>query len=54
MGGSNGTPFRESDHVESIHSRTALRQQFYAAPWRGSIGGWILERFEKAVGLKLT
>ena len=53
MGGSDAALFRESDNLESIYARAALRQ-FYGALWRGSIEGWTLERFEKATGLKLT
>ena len=53
MGGSDAALFRESDNLESLYARTALRQ-FYGALWRGSIEGWTLERFEKATGLKLT
>ncbi len=53
MGGSDAVLFRESDNLESLYARAALRQ-FYGALWRGSIEGWNLERFEKATGLKLT
>ncbi len=53
MGGSDAALFRESDNLESLYARAALRQ-FYGALWRGSIEGWTLERFEKATGLKLT
>ena len=53
MGGSDAALFRESDNLESVYARAALRQ-FYGALWRGSIAGWTLERFEKATGLKLT
>jgi len=53
MGGSDAALFRESDNLESVYARAALRQ-FYGALWRGSIEGWNLERFEKATGLKLT
>ena len=53
MGGGDAALFRESDNLESIYARAALRQ-FYGALWRGSIEGWNLERFEKATGLKLT
>ena len=53
MGGSDAALFRESDNLESLYARAALRQ-FYGALWRGSIEGWNLERFEKATGLKLT
>ncbi len=53
MGGSDAALFRESDNLESVYAKAALRQ-FYGALWRGSIEGWNLERFEKATGLKLT
>ena len=53
MGGSDAALFRESDNLESVYARAALRQ-FYGALSRGSIKGWTLERFEKATGLKLT
>ena len=53
MGGSDAALFRESDNLESLYAKAALRQ-FYGALWRGSIQGWTLERFEKATGLKLT
>ena len=53
MGGSDAALFRESDNLESVYAKAALRQ-FYGALWRGSIQGWNLERFEKATGLKLT
>ena len=53
MGGSDAALFRESDNLESVYARAALRQ-FYGALWRGSIEGWNLDRFEKATGLKLT
>ena len=53
MGGSDAALFRESDNLESLYARAALRQ-FYGALWRGSIEGWTLERFEKATGLKLA
>ncbi len=53
MGGSDAALFRESDNLESVYAKAALRQ-FYGALWRGSIKGWNLERFEKSTGLKLT
>ncbi len=53
MGGKDAALFRESDNLESVYARAALRQ-FYGALWRGSIEGWTLERFETATGLKLT
>ena len=53
MGGSDAALFRESDNLESVYAKAALRQ-FYGALWHGSIQGWNLERFEKSTGLKLT
>ena len=53
MGGSDATLFRESDNLESLYAKAALRR-FYLALWRGDIAGWPLERFEDATGLKLT
>ncbi len=53
MGGSDATLFRESDNLESLYAKAALRR-FYLALWRGDIDGWPLERFEEATGLKLT
>ncbi len=53
MGGSDATLFRESDNLESVYAKAALRR-FYTALWRGDIPGWPLERFEDATGLKLT
>ncbi|MDE0032223.1 MAG: strawberry notch family protein [Deltaproteobacteria bacterium] len=53
MGGSDATLFRESDNLESVYARAALRR-FYLALWRGDISGWSLGRFEDATGLKLT
>ncbi len=53
MGGSDATLFRESDNLESLYAKAALRR-FYLALWRGDIPGWPLERFEDATGLKLT
>ena len=53
MGGSDATLFRESDNLESLYAKAALRR-FYLALWRGNIGGWPLARFEDATGLKLT
>ncbi len=45
--------FRESDNLESVYARAALRQ-FYSALWRGSLPGWPIDRFEDATGLKLV
>ncbi len=53
MGGSDATLFRESDNLESLYAKAALRR-FYLALWRGDIAGWPLQRFEDATGLKLT
>ena len=53
MGGSNATLFRESDNLESLYAKAALRR-FYLALWAGNIAGWPLQRFEDATGLKLT
>ena len=53
MGGSDATLFRESDNLESLYAKAALRR-FYLALWRGDITGWPLQRFEDATGLKLT
>ena len=53
MGGSDAALFRESDNLESVYARAALRR-FYLALWTGNIAGWSLERFEDATGLKLT
>ncbi len=52
MGGSDATLFRESDNLESLYAKAALRR-FYLALWSGNIPGWPLERFEEATGLKL-
>ncbi len=53
MGGGDATLFRESDNLESVYARAALRR-FYLALSCGHIDGWPLERFEDATGLKLT
>ena len=53
MGGSDATLFRESDNLESLYAKAALRR-FYLALWRGDIVDWPLARFEEATGLKLT
>ncbi len=52
MGGDR-TLFRESDNLESLYARTALRQ-FYGALWLGLIEGWTVERFQDATGLKIV
>ena len=52
MGG-DATLFRESDNLESLYAKAALRQ-FYGALWLGRIPGWSVDRFEKATGLKLA
>ncbi len=53
MGGSDAALFRESDNLESVYARAALRQ-FYSALWRGSIEGWNVERFQASTGLKIV
>ena len=53
MGGDGQALFRESDNLESLYAKTALRR-FYIALWRGNIPGWSLDRFEDATGLKLV
>ena len=53
MGSGDQALFRESDNLESIYARAALRR-FYIALWRGNIPGWSLDRFEDATGLKLV
>ncbi len=53
MGGRDATLFRESDNLESVYARAALRR-FYLALSHGNIPGWPLGRFEDAAGLKLT
>ena len=52
MGGGQSL-FRESDNLESVYAKAALRQ-FYGSLWLGRIGGWTPERFEDATGLKLS
>ena len=53
MGSGDQALFRESDNLESIYAKAALRR-FYIALWRGHIEGWSLDRFEDATGLKLV
>ena len=53
MGGSDAALFRESDNLESVYARAALRR-FYLALSCGNIPGWPLGRFEDATGLRLT
>ncbi len=53
MGGDDQALFRESDNLESLYAKAALRQ-FYGALWLGRISGWSVDRFEKATGLKLA
>ena len=53
MGGSDAALFRESDNLESVYARAALRQ-FYSALWRGSIEGWNAERFQDSTGLRIV
>ncbi|MCY4548399.1 MAG: strawberry notch family protein, partial [Defluviicoccus sp.] len=52
MGGDQAL-FRESDNLESLYAKAALRQ-FYMALHRGAIEGWSLADFEEATGLKLV
>ena len=44
MGGDDQALFRESDNLESLYAKAALRR-FYIAIWRGNIPGWSLEPF---------
>ena len=53
MGSGDQALFRESDNLESIYAKAALRR-FYIALWRVHIEGWSLDRFEDATGLKLV
>ena len=53
MGGGDQALFRESDNLESLYAKAALRQ-LYMALWRGAIDGWSLADFEEATGLKLV
>ena len=53
MGGDGQALFRESDNLESLYAKAALRR-FYIALWRGNIPGWSLDRFADATGLKLV
>ena len=53
MGGDDQALFRESDNLESLYAKAALRR-FYIALWRGNIPGWSLDRFADATGLKLV
>ena len=53
MGGGDQALFHESDNLESLYAKAALRR-FFIALWRGSIPGWSLDRFEDATGLKLV
>ena len=53
MGGDGQALFRETDNLESLYAKAALRR-FYIALWRGNIPGWSLDRFEDATGLKLV
>ena len=53
MGSGDQALFHESDNLESIYAKAALRR-FYIALWRGHIEGWSLDRFEDATGLKLV
>ena len=51
MGGDQAL-FRESDNLESLYAKVALRQ-FYGSLSLGRIEGWSLADFEEATGLKL-
>ena len=53
MGSGDQALFRESDNLESLYAKAALRR-FYIALWRGNIPGWSIDRFEDATGLKLV
>ena len=53
MGSGDQALFRESDNLESIYAKAALRR-LYIALWRGHIEGCSLDRFEDATGLKLV
>ena len=53
MGGGGQALFRESDNLESLYAKAALRQ-FYMALFRGAIKGWSIAAFEEAIGLKLA
>ena len=53
MGGGDQALFRESDNLESLYAKAALRQ-FYIALWLGRIPGWAVDRFQDATGLKLV
>ena len=53
MGGGDSALFRESDNLESVYAKAALRQ-FYGALWQGRIAGWTVERFTDATGLKIV
>ena len=53
MGASGQSLFRESDNLESLYAKMALRQ-FYIALSLGHIADWSVDRFQKATGLKLV
>ena len=53
MGSGDQTLFRESDNLESLYAKAALRQ-LYMALHRGAIEGWSIAAFEEATGLKLV
>ncbi len=53
MGGGDSALFRESDNLESVYAKAALRQ-FYGALWQGRIEDWTVERFSDATGLKIV
>ena len=51
--GNDQALFHESDNLESLYARAALRQ-FYSALWHGRIPDWSTDRFETATGLTLV
>ena len=53
MGSGGQALFRDSDNLESLYAKAALRQ-FYTALFRGAIEGWSIAGFEEATGLKLV
>ena len=53
MGNGDSALFRESDNLESVYAKAALRR-FYGALWQGRIEGWTVERFRDATGLRIV
>ena len=53
MGSDNASLFRESDNLESVYAKAALRR-FFIALHHGRIEGWTTERFQDMTGLKLA